>query len=69
MYIHIDDDLDNVGKIEFVQRYKIYLFFYEITFRCKKSWYLGLTLKIDESIVTFKGMNKVKFFIAHKPNK
>ena len=39
MDIDIDDDLDNIGKIEFVQRYKIYLFFSEITFQFKKSWY------------------------------
>ena len=69
MGIDIDDDLDNVGKIKFVPRYKIYLFFSEITFQCKKSWYLGLILTIDESMVTFKRMNKVKFFMSHKQNK
>ena len=67
--IDIDNDLDNVGKIEFVPRYKIYLFFSEIAFHCKKSWYLGLILTIDESMVTFKGMNKVLFFMPNKPNK
>ena len=69
MDIDIDVDLYNIGKIEFVPRYKIYLFSSEITFQCKKSWYLGLILTIDESLVTFKGMNKVKFFMPHKPNK
>ena len=62
MDINIDNDLYNVGKIEFVPRYKIYLFFSEIKFQCKKSWYLWLIITIDENMVTFKEINKCQIF-------
>ena len=65
MDIDIDDDLDNVGKIEFVPRYKTYLFSSEITFQCKKSWYLGLILTIDMTkwnfVFPINRINMVKY--------
>ena len=62
-------ELDDEKLSEVDPRNKINLLISKTIIQCKKYWYLGNILTIDESMVAFKGRNKMKFFMPHKPIK
>ena len=61
--------MDDEKLSEVDPRNKINLLISKTIIQCKKYWYLGNILTIDESMVAFKGRNKLKFFTPHKPIK
>ena len=62
-------ELDDEKLSERDPRNKINLLISKTIIQCKKYWCLGNILTIDESMVAFKGRNKMKFFMPHKPIK
>ena len=70
----LDEDILEIGeeknnKSTFVPREKIKFILGYIIKKSKEYAGLGKTLTIDESMVAFKGRNKIKFFMLYKPIK
>jgi len=63
---HLADNLLNIGKHKF---YKIADFMENLTFQFRRFYAPSQFLSIDESMISFKGRSKFKFYIPSKPTK
>ena len=61
--------MDDEKLSEVEPKKKINLLISKTIIQWKKFWCLKNILTIDESIVSFKGRNKMKFLMPHKPIK